>query len=152
MNYRLSLGYLYDGSTLKWGNNSNELYNFRLTNNFKVTDRFSITSVIAASRRNQVAPTMLSAVVSEMPLRPGFPTETIDGKPYQWGSEYTPNWLAELGGDNKLLVTDLNINETFKFELMKDLNLNVSLGYATNDATRMNSIYQLTGTPTTALS
>ena len=136
MNYRLSLGYLYDGSTLKWGNNSNELYNFRLTNNFKVTDRFSITSVIAASRRNQVAPTMLSAVVSEMPLRPGFPTETIDGKPYQWGSEYTPNWLAELGGDNKLLVTDLNINETFKFELMKDLNLNVSLGYATNDATR----------------
>ena len=78
MNYRLSLGYLYDGSTLKWGNNSNELYNLRLTNNFKVTDRFSITSVIAASRRNQVAPTMLSAVVSEMPLRPGFPTETID--------------------------------------------------------------------------
>ena len=135
-NYRLSFGYLYDGSTLQCGNNSNERYNFRLSNNFKVTDRFSITSVISASRQNQVAPTMLGSVASAMPLHPGFPVSTIDGKPYQWGSEYGPNWLAELGGDNKLLVTALNINETFKFELMKGLNLTTTLGYSTNDATR----------------
>jgi len=135
-NYRLSLGYLYDGSTLKCGNNSNERYNVRLSNNFKVTDRFNITSVISASRQNQVAPTMLSSVVSTLPLHPGFPVATIDGKPYQWGSEYAPNWLAELGGDNKLLVTSLNINETFKYEFMKGLNLTATLGYATNDAIR----------------
>lgn len=136
VNYRLSFRYLYDDSTLKVGNNSNQLYNIRFSNNFNVTERFSINSVIAASRRLQVAPTQIGSVLSALPLRPGFPTETIDGKPYQWGSEYAFNWLAELGGDNKLVVTDLNINETFKFELMKNLNLTATFGYATNDAKR----------------
>lgn len=135
-NYRLSFGYLYDGSTLKWGNNSNERYNVRFSGNFKATKWLDITSVISASRQKQVAPTMLSSVVSNTPLHPGFPVSTIDGKPYQWGSEYGPNWLAELGGDNKLLVTTLNINETFKFELMKGLNLTATLGYSTSDSNR----------------
>lgn len=135
-NFRLSFGYIYDGSTLKWGNNSNERYNIRLSNNFKVTDRFDIISVISASRQNQVTPTMIGGVTSSMPLRPGFAVSSMDGKPYQWGSEYGLNWLAELGGDNKLLVTNLNINETFKIQLAKGLNLNATLGYSTSDATR----------------
>ena len=36
--YRLSLGYNYDGSTLQYGDNNNQRYNFRLNNTF----RFSI--------------------------------------------------------------------------------------------------------------
>ena len=37
--------------------------------------------------------------------QPGLPVSTIDGKPYAWGGIHTPNWSAELGGDNQLVVT-----------------------------------------------
>ena len=39
--YFTSLGYMYDGSTLQWGNNNKERYNFRLTNTFKQIGRAS---------------------------------------------------------------------------------------------------------------
>lgn len=40
--YRLSLSYLYDGSTLQYGNNNNNRYNFRLNNTFKLTDNLTL--------------------------------------------------------------------------------------------------------------
>ena len=49
--YRLSLGYMYDDSNLKWGNNNNNRYNLRLTNTFKLSNRASIESVIAYNVR-----------------------------------------------------------------------------------------------------
>ena len=134
--YRLSLGYLNDQSTLRYGNNSNERYNVRLTNNFDVTNRLNIASVFSASRQHQVSPTMLSAMLSSTPLHPGFPVSTIDGKPYNWGEEYGPNWLGELGGDNKLVVTTFSLSETFKYKITKELNFTAALGYTTNNATR----------------
>ena len=57
--YRLSVGYMYDDSTLKWGNNSNKRFNLRLTNTVKLTDDFTIESVIAYNRQDQVYPTMI---------------------------------------------------------------------------------------------
>ena len=57
--YRLSLGYMYDDSNLKWGNNNNNRYNLRLTNTFKLSNRASIESVIAYNRQDQVAPTQI---------------------------------------------------------------------------------------------
>lgn len=135
-NYRLSLGFLYDGSTLQYGNNSNQRYNVRFTNNYNVTERFTLTSVVSASRQKQVSPTMINNVLSTSTPHPGFPISTIDGKPYAWGSEYGPNWLAELGGDNELLVTTFNVNETFKFKILDELNLVATFGYSTNHADR----------------
>lgn len=45
--YRLSLSYLYDGSTLQYGNNNNNRYNFRLNNTFKLTDNLTLDSSIS---------------------------------------------------------------------------------------------------------
>ncbi|MBD8388942.1 TonB-dependent receptor [Dysgonomonas sp. BGC7] len=134
--YRLSLGYLYDEGTLQWGNNSNEQFNARLNNTFQLTDRFSIESVISASRRRQVAPTMINSVLGVSIPQPGLPAATIDGKAYAWGGQRAPNWLAELGGDNELIVTTFNINETFKYQLMKGLDFTGTFGYSTNGASR----------------
>lgn len=134
--YRLSLGYLKDNGTLKWGNNSNERYNLRLSNNFKLSERISVESVISSSRQNQISPTMIGNALTVSTPQPGLPVSTIDGKAYAWGGQYTPNWLAELGGDNKLLVTTFTANETFKYQMLKDFNLITTLGYSTAYATR----------------
>lgn len=134
--YRLSLGYLFDEGTLQWGNNTNQRYNVRLTNSFKVTDRLSIESVMSASRQNQVSPTQIGSTLGVSIPQPGFPVSTIDGKPYAWGGQYTPNWRAELGGDNKLIVTAMNVNEQFKYNIIKGLDLTATFGYSTNTAIR----------------
>lgn len=134
--YRLSLGYMYDGSTLRWGNNSKSRYNIRLSMNSKLAERVTLESVMAYSREHQVTPSLINDVLSQSTPQPGLPSSTIDNKPYAWGDWRTPNWLAELGGDNKLNVGVLNISEKLNWGLYKDLDLVVQLGYNRNDAIR----------------
>lgn len=134
--YRLSLGYLYDQGTLQWGNNSNERFNIRLSNTFNITDNFSVDSNISASRQHQVAPTQIGGALGRSVPQPGLPVSTIDGKPYAWGGIHTPNWLCELGGDNRLVVTSMSINEVLKWKIIDGLNFNATLGYSTNTAFR----------------
>ena len=134
--YRLSARYMYDGSNLKWGNNNNQRYNLRLSNTFHVTDAFEIESVIAYSRQDQVAPTQIGAALTSSVQQPGFPSSTIDGKPYAWGTWGAPNWYCELGGDNKLKVSGVNISETFKYKFNKHFDAVATLGYNTSTSTR----------------
>lgn len=77
--YRLSLGYMFDDSNLKWGNNNNNRYNLRLTNSFKLSERASIESVIAYNRQDQVAPTQIGSALTTGVQQPGFPSATADG-------------------------------------------------------------------------
>ncbi len=134
--YRLSLGYLYDGSNLKWGNNNNQRYNIRLTNKIQLLDWFKIESVIAYNRQDQVAPSRLNETLTGSYPQPGVPATTIDGKPYSWGTWLSPVWYAELGGDNRLKVSEVNISEKLTFNLMKGLDLIGNVGYNTSNASR----------------
>ena len=127
---------MYDGSTLQWGNNNKERYNFRLTNTFKLANNISLESIIAYSRESQVKPSLIGSVLSASVPQPGLPSSSIDGRPYAWGNWKSPNWLAELGGDNKLKVSALNISEQIKWNITKDLDAVVQLGYNTNLAIR----------------
>lgn len=150
--YRLSLGYLNDQGTLQWGNNSNERYNVRLFNSFKINDRISLESNMSASRQHQVAPTQIGSILGSSIPQPGLPVSTIDGKPYAWGGIHTPNWSAELGGDNKLVVTTMNVNEILKVNILDGLDFQGTLGYSTNNAARDEQYlsidwYQYDGTP-----
>lgn len=134
--YRLSLGYLYDGSNLKWGNNNNQRYNIRLTNKIQLLDWFKIESVIAYNRQDQVAPSRLNETLTGSYPQPGVPATTIDGEPYSWGTWLSPVWYAELGGDNRLKVSEVNISEKLTFNLMKGLDLIGNVGYNTSNASR----------------
>lgn len=134
--YRISLGYMYDGSALRWGNNNKRRYNLRATNTFKLANNLKLESIIAYSRESQVKPTQIGQVLSQSSPQPGLPSSTIDGKPYAWGNWRTPNWLAELGGDNKLRVGALNISEKLAWNIYSDLDLTVQLGYNNNVAIR----------------
>ncbi len=149
--YRLSLGYLDDGGTLQFGNNSNKRYNIRLNNTFNLSKKVTIESVIGYNRQAQVAPTMIGNVLGQGYPQPGFPEATLTGKPYAWGGQYTPNWFAALGGDNKLKVLQLNISESLKYKIIDGLTFVTNLGYNSSYASRdtqQNPIawYNYTGT------
>ena len=134
--YRLSLGYNYDGTTLQYGDNNNQRYNFRLNNTFKFTDRLSLESSIAYSRQQQVAPTMISSALTNTMPMPGLPFTTMDGKPYAWGSWGSPVAKVQEGGDNKLTVSNINISETLKYDITDWLTANANVGYNTGSAWR----------------
>lgn len=134
--YRVSAGYLYDGSPLVYGNNNNQRFNLRVNNTFQITDWLSLESMISYNRQEQVAPTNIGGMLTvNMPM-PGLPMFTQDGKAYGWGTWASPAALAEFGGDNKLSVSAINISETFKAKITKWLDFNINLGYNTSTAER----------------
>lgn len=136
--FRISLGFLYDDSPLQWGNNNNKRFNLRVNDKLQVAKNFSLVTDIAYNRQDQVAPSMIGSVLSASTPQPGLPASTIDGRPYAWGTWCAPNWLAELGGDNKLRVNAINISEVATWNINKHLDAVVTIGYNTSSATRDN--------------
>lgn len=134
--YRFSLGYTNDDGVLKYGNNTNKRYNVRLNNDFKVSDKISFESFISYNRQDQVSPTMLGNIANQGYPQPGLPAQTLTGKAYAWGGQYTPNSFGIYGGDNKLNVSAINISETFNYQIYKDLKFVTNLGYNNSTATR----------------
>ena len=133
---RLSLGYLYDGSPLRYGNNNNQRYNLRLNNSFKITRWLSLDSTLGYNRQEQIAPTDVGAMLTTNVPMPGLPFFSKDGKPYGWGTWASPVSVAEYGGDNKLSVSAFNLSETLKATITEWLSANVNIGYSTSSATR----------------
>lgn len=155
--YRISLNYLYDGSTLQYGNNNNQRYNFRMNNSFTLTDALTLESSIAYSRQEQVAPTMISSVLTTSMPMPGLPLTAMNGKPYAWGTWGSPVGKVSEGGDNKLSVSSINISETLRYKINDWLTANANVGYSQNIADRNkveNSItfYNYTGDVQTLVS
>lgn len=152
--YRISGSFLYDGSTLQYGNNNNKRYNIRWNYSNKLNKIFTLESSIAYSRQEQVAPTLVgSALSTSMPM-PGLPLTTQEGKAYAWGTWGSPLAKLQQGGDNKLSVRALNISETLKAKITDWLDGNVNVGYNTSEARRrkvQNAItyYNYTGTAQT---
>ncbi|MDO4162915.1 MAG: TonB-dependent receptor [Bacteroides sp.] len=149
--YRLSLGYMYDGSSLQFGNNNNRRYNIRLNNSFQLAKNLKLDSSISFNRQQQVAPTMIGSVLTVSMPMPGLPLTTMDGKPYAWGTWGSPVAKVTDGGDNKLYVSSLNISETLNYKITDWLTANANLGYSTSTSRRdqvYNSItyYNYTGT------
>ncbi len=134
--YRISMNYLYDGSTLQYGKNNNQRYNFRLNNTYKLNKIFTLESSISYNRQEQVAPTQVgAALTSSMPM-PGLPLTTLDGKAYAWGTWGSPVAKLKQGGENHLTVSAINISETLNAQITDWLTASVNLGYNTSEAHR----------------
>lgn len=136
VSYRVSAGYLYDGSPMVYGNNNNQRFNLRSNTTFQITDWLSLESMISYNRQEQVAPTDVGKMLTVSIPMPGLPMFSQDGKAYGWGTWASPAAIAEFGGDNKLSVSAIHINETFKAKITKWLDANVNLGYSTSTAER----------------
>lgn len=134
--YRISLNYLYDGSTLQYGNNNNQRYTFRMNNTFKLTDKIKLESSISYSRQEQVVPTLISSVLTTQMPMPGLPFTSVDGKPYAWGTWGSPVAKVTEGGDNKLSVSNFSLSETLNYQITDWLSANANVGYTTGVANR----------------
>lgn len=134
--YRISLNYLYDGSTLQFGDNNNQRYNFRMNNTFKLGKNARLESSISYNRQEQVAPTQIGSALSNTLPMPGLPFESLNGKPYAWGTWCSPAAKVTLGGDNKLSVSAITLSETFNYKIADWLEANANVGYSTNTAAR----------------
>lgn len=162
MGYRLSLGYLNDGSMLKWGNNSNRRYTVTLAHDYTFSPKLKISTNISLLKNDVVVPTRQNVI--DFGSQPGFPVATVNGKPYAWGTQPARNWLLELGGDDKRYDTKVFLNSKLEYNITKDLNFVGQVGY--NLSTKegrvaFNSIpeiynyaetYQYQGNPTQAQS
>lgn len=126
--YRVSLGYLNDGSMLKWGQNSNSRYNLRLTHDYQFTPKLKLESNISLEKNDIIQPTLIGSVMGQY-SQPGLPVSTIDGKPYAWGTQLTPNWQAELGGENKEYNNRIFTNFRLSYQLSKNLTVVGQAGY-----------------------
>jgi TonB-linked SusC/RagA family outer membrane protein len=129
--YRISLGYLNDGSLLQYGNNNNKRYNLRLSHDYQITDKFKLQSNISLERNDIVQPSGLGGLLNNG-VQPGMPTSTINGKPYIWGSgigNVAVNNIAEYGGDNKELHTRINTNFNLSYQFNEHLSANAAVGY-----------------------
>lgn len=151
--YRISLGYLNDGSLLQVGNNSNTRYNLRLAHDYQLTSKIKLESNISLEKNDIVQPTGLGAMMNNG-IQPGIPAKTIDGKPYIWGSGLNNaaiNSVGELGGDNKEMNTRINANFNVTYNIIKNLKAVGNVGYYfhnTDYRTRQNIIdwYDYSGT------
>jgi len=131
--YRISLGYNYDGSNLKYGNNSNKRFNVRFNDTYKFTDKLSLQSSIAYYRKELVSPTRISAALTTSTPQPGLPMAALNGNPYAWGTWGSPVAKVEDGGDKNTSVSRIDISETLNYDITSWLTANVNLGYNTAD-------------------
>ena len=131
--YRISLAYNYDGSNLKYGNNSNKRFNFRVNDTYKFTKDLTLQSSIAYFRKQQVRPTRIAAALTTNLPQPGLPMAALNGAPYAWGTWGSPVAKVEDGGDRTEAVSRIDISETLNYKINDWLTANVNLGYNTSD-------------------
>ncbi|WP_285544387.1 SusC/RagA family TonB-linked outer membrane protein [Dyadobacter frigoris] len=127
LGYRLSFGYLNDGSMLQWGQNSSKRYNTRLAFDYTFSPRFKLETNISLEKNDVVVPSRQGEI--NFGSQPGFPVATINGNPYAWGTQPARNWLLKLGGENKTMNNRVFVNTKLQFNIAKDLNLIAQAGY-----------------------
>ncbi|WP_348084698.1 TonB-dependent receptor [Mucilaginibacter sp.] len=132
--YRVSLGYLNDGSQLKWGTNGNQRYNLRLNHSYKFSDRVNLETNISLERNNIQQPTLYSyggySALSNY-AQPGMPAFTSQGQPYAWGTVYSAPALLQYGGANREVNSRALLNSTFTYNFAKHLTFTAVTGYHT---------------------
>ena len=155
--YRISLGYNYEGSTLKFGDNNNQRFTFRVNNQYKFTDRLKLESIIGYVRQEQVTPTQIGSALTDTYPMPGLPMTTSDGRAYGWGTWGSPLAKITDGGNNNFSLSRINISETLSYDITDWLTANANLGYNTTEKWRdvtTNAItyYNFAGTQQTLIS
>ncbi|MCU7549662.1 TonB-dependent receptor [Chitinophagaceae bacterium LB-8] len=151
--YRISMGYLDDGSLLQVGNNANKRYNLRLNNDYQVSEKLKLESNISLEKNDITQPSNIGAVLNNG-IQPGLPLTAQNGRPYVWGSgisNATTNNIADYGGENKELNLRLNTSFNLTYNFARNLRAVGAAGYYfhnTDFRTRENAIgwYDYTGT------
>jgi TonB-linked SusC/RagA family outer membrane protein len=146
--FMVSLGFVNDGSTLKWGKDWNKKYNVRMNYDVRLSKRIKLENSLSIEKNDNTSPSQ--SFNYDYP-QPGFATSSIDGKPYSWETWRTPNWMAELGGSSETARTRINGSARLTIDLLKGLQFigNAGMNYWISDnRTWINSVnyYSYDGT------
>ena len=132
--YRVSFGYLNDGSQLQWGLNGNQRYNIRLNHDYTFSQAVKLETNISLEQNNIQQPSMLSnggySALSNY-SQPGIPAFSKNGAPYEWGTVYSAPGQLSMGGDNKENNTRVLLNSTLTYNIVKHLTFTGTAGYNT---------------------
>ena len=132
--YRLSLGYLNDGSQLQYGTNGNQRYTIRANNDYNFSNNVKLSTNIGIEKNDIKQPTLYSlgsySALSNY-SQPGIPAFTQSGKPYAWGTVQSPPGQLEYGGDNLEYNSRVLLNTTLSYNFLKHLNFTGTAGYNT---------------------
>ncbi|MEO6522011.1 MAG: TonB-dependent receptor [Mucilaginibacter sp.] len=130
--YRVSLGYLNDGSQLQFGNNGSQRYNLRFNNSYKFNDKVSLETNVSLEKNDVQQPTLYttgSYSALGNGFQPGIPAFTQSGRPYQWGGVISPPGQLRDGGDNLEYNTRALLNTTLNYNFLKHLTFTGTAGY-----------------------
>jgi TonB-linked SusC/RagA family outer membrane protein len=119
--YRVSFGYLYDGSLLRYGQNSNNRYDMRFTNDVKLTDRLSLATGASLEENDVIQPTQIGIIYQFS--QPGLPAFSENGQPYAWGTQLTPPGELQDGGLNIEHNTRIYTNAKLTYKITDHLDL-----------------------------
>jgi len=130
--YRLSLGYLNDGSQLRYGSNGSQRYNIRLNQDFTLSDKIKLETNIALERNDIQQPSLYtSGTYSALGdyAQPGMPAFNINGGGYAWGTVLSPAAELRDGGANLESDSRVVVNSTFTYNFAKHLTFTATAGY-----------------------
>ena len=130
--YRVSLGYLNDGSQLRWGLNGNQRYNIRLNHDYTFSKAVKLETNISLEKNDIQQPSMLTnggySALSDY-SQPGIPAFSKNGAPYEWGTVYSAPGQLSLGGNNKEQDIRVILNTTLTAKIADHLSFIGTVGY-----------------------
>ncbi|HWB92625.1 MAG TPA: TonB-dependent receptor [Puia sp.] len=132
--YRVSLGYLNDGSQLQWGTNGSQRYNIRLNHDYSFSKAVKLETNISLERGDIQQPSLLTftgySALSNYG-QPGMPALTKSGQPYEWGTVPSPPGMLKFGGANKTYDSRINAITNLTWNILDGLSFVGTAGYNT---------------------
>jgi len=130
--YRVSLGYLNDGSQLQWGLNGSQRYNIRLNHDYTFAKGLRLETNIALEKNTIQQPSMLTnggySALSNY-SQPGIPAFSKNGQPYEWGTVYSAPGQLSLGGNNRTDNSRILLTSTLNYNIARHLTFTGTAGY-----------------------
>ncbi len=140
--YNVSLGYMYDGTPLRYDiKEKSQRFNARANNDFKIAKWFDLSTTIAFARRDNTRPGNSPSGVNGNP--PGSPIFTSDGShAFGWLNNYSDVAVAKFGGDRRDIYNETVVNVRPTLHIIKGLDLVGTIGYTTKDWTAKETMYK----------
>jgi TonB-linked SusC/RagA family outer membrane protein len=130
--YRVSLGYLDDGSQLRYGSNGNQRYNLRLNHDYTFSDKVKLETNISLERQDIQQPSLYTtggySALGDY-AQPGMPAFNAQGGGYAWGTVLSPAAELRDGGANLESDTRVLLNSTLTYNFAKHLTFTGTAGY-----------------------
>ena len=132
--YNVSVGYMQDGSPLKFDiNEKSKRFTARANNDFKIAKWFDLSTTIAFARRDNTFPLNNPSGVNGNP--PGSPIFTPGGNAFGWLNNYSDVAVAKLGGSKRNIYNETVVNVRPTFHIIPGLDIVGTIGYTIKDWT-----------------